>query len=306
MSAWLDCIPCLVQHGLKAARLATGDPKVHETVLREALCHAGGARFDRPPVLWRWIYRRVRELSGQDDPYLAIKAESTRQALRLYPAYRQRVLAAPHPLAHAVKLAIAANIIDYGANRDFRHDDIPGALEQSLTAPLTGDLDALLAALGRAPRVLYLADNAGELVFDRLLIELLPHLAVTVAVKGGPGLNDALRLDAQASGLDGRCETIDTGTDGTGVILGDCCPEFRRRFAEADLVIAKGQANYETLADCEREVYFLLKVKCPIVGKNIGHDLGDLVVHRHVPAHQPAQLAAPSVCEDSKPVTLTQ
>ncbi len=291
MKTWLDCVPCLFNQALKVARLATLDEKVHEAILRDVLKHAAQKDFDRPPILWQWIYRQVCQHTGSIDPYLQIKQESNRLALQVYPAWKQRLLAAENPLGEAVKLAIAANIIDCGANKNLKIEDIPALLEESFASPLVGDLSDLLASVGQAPSILYLADNAGELVFDRLLIELLPQKNLTVAVKGGPALNDALMEDARAVGLCDIREVIDTGIDGTGIILESCSPEFRRRFERAELVIAKGQANYETLDGCGREMFFLLKVKCPVVGRNIGYETGSLVVHHQLPATGPANPA---------------
>lgn len=280
MRTALDCVPCLMQQSLKVARLATTDATVHEAILRETLIHASGLDLARPPLLGQWIYRQVRQRTGQTDPYLTVKQESNRLALELYPEWKRRVLATENPLAAAVRLSIAANIIDFGINGNLKPEDIPAALEKSFTARLEGDVDGFLGAVTRARDILYLADNAGELVFDRLFIELLARQKITVAVKGGPAINDALMPDAEAAGLPGLVEVIDNGTDGAGTLLDACSEDFQRRFKSADLVIAKGQANYETLDDCDREVFFLLKIKCPLVGQHIGHEVGSLVLHR--------------------------
>ena len=140
-------------------------------------------------------------------------------------------------------------------------------------------LERLRRRVQETKSILYLADNAGEIVFDRLLIEQLPRDRVTVAVKGGPVINDATREDAEAAGLIDLVEVIDNGSDAPGTILEQCSPSFQRRFAEADLVIAKGQGNYETLNDVPREVFFLLKVKCPVIARDIACDLGHIAVH---------------------------
>ena len=284
MNTSLDCIPCLVRQALKVARMATSDEKVHETILRETLRHASQLDLTRPPMLGQWIYRQVRRQTGQADPYLAVKQESNRLALALYPTWKQRVLASENLLLAAVRLAIAANIIDFGINGDLKPEDIPSALEKSFASRLEGDADEFLGAVAKAKDILYLADNAGELVFDRLLIELLARKNITVAVKGGPAINDALRADAEVAGLPGLVEVIDNGTDGAGTLLETCGVEFRRRFERADLIIAKGQANYETLDDGPRAIFFLLKIKCPLVGRHIGREVGSLVVHRNHPA----------------------
>lgn len=280
MRTSLDCIPCLVQQSLKVARLATTDVTVHEAILRETLIHASGLDLAQPPLLGQWIYRQVRQRTGQIDPYLTVKQESNRLALELYPEWKRRVLATENPLAAAVRLSIAANIIDFGINGNLNPEDIPAVVEKSFAAKLEGDVDGFLSAVTRGRDILYLADNAGELVFDRLFIELLARQNITVAVKGGPAINDALMPDAEAAGLPGLVEVIDNGTDGAGTLLDTCSMDFQQRFKRADLVIAKGQANYETLDDCGREVFFLLKIKCPLVGQHIGREVGSLVIQR--------------------------
>jgi len=283
MKSALDCIPCFVGQGLNAARLATSDQRVHERVLREVLQRASQADLARPPALFgRWIHRLVRELTGQPDPYLAIKQQSNRLALELLPGWRERLQTAEDPRQAAVKLALAANVIDFGIKGDLTAEQIPTALESSFAAPLMGDVDGFFAAAERATDILFLADNAGELVFDRLLLELLPRQKTTVVVKGGPAINDALLADAQVAGLEGLVALMDTGSDGAGIVLDDCSAEFQRRFTHADLIIAKGQANFGSLDGCGQNIFFLFKVKCPVVARHIGQAVGSLVLHRNV------------------------
>jgi len=283
MKSALDCIPCFVAQALNVARLTANDPQVHERILREALRRASEADMAQSPALFgRGIHRWVRELTGQEDPYLAIKQESNRLALALLPSWRERLQAAENPRLAAVKLAVAANVIDFGIKGDLTAEQIPAALESSFAAPLMGNVGGFFAAAERATDILFLADNAGELVFDRLLIELLPRQKITVVVKGGPAINDALRADATAAGLDGLVAVADTGCDGAGIELEACSPEFQRRFARADLIIAKGQANFESLDGCGQNIFFLFKVKCAVVARHIGHFVGSLVLHRNV------------------------
>jgi len=284
MKTALDCIPCFVAQGLNVARLATEDPQVHERILREVLRRASQADLVEAPARFgQGIHRLVRQLTGQADPYLAVKQASNRLALALLPAWRERLKAAENPRHAAVKLAIAANVIDFGIKGDLTAEQIPAALESSFAAPLLGDVDGLFAAAECASDILFLADNAGELVFDRLLLELLPRQKLTVVVKGGPAINDALLADAQAAGVEGLVAVMDTGSDGAGIVLEDCSPEFQQRFTRADLIVAKGQANFESLDGCGQNIFFLFKVKCPVVARHIGHAVGSLVLHRHVP-----------------------
>jgi hypothetical protein len=283
MKCTLDCLPCFVSQGLSVARMATSDPRVQEQIVRETLCRASQADLTQSPPLFGGSLRQwVRELTGQADPYLAVKQESNRLALALLPAWRERLRTAANPRLTAVKMAIAGNVIDYGMNGDLTAETIPAELESSFAGPFHGDVAEFFAAAERATEILFLADNAGELVFDRLLLELLPREKITVVVKGGPAINDALRADATVAGLDGWVAVTDTGDDGAGVELAACSPEFRRRFARADLIIAKGQANFESLDGSGQNIFFLFKVKCAVVGQYIGQAVGTLVLHRNV------------------------
>jgi uncharacterized protein with ATP-grasp and redox domains len=123
-----------------------------------------------------------------------------------------------------------------------------------------------------------LTDNAGEIVFDRFLIEQLPFDRVTVVVRGFPVINDATIADAETAGLTDIVEVMTNGSDAPGTILDDCSEEFRTRFAEADLIIAKGQGNYETLRECLRPIFFLLRVKCPLVANDLDCPVGSMVL----------------------------
>jgi hypothetical protein len=284
MKCTLDCLPCFVSEGLNVARMATSDPRIQERIVRETLCRASQADLTQSPTLFGGSLRQwVREITGQADPYLAVKQESNRLALALLPAWRERLRTAANPRLTAVKMAIAGNVIDYGMNGDLTAETIPAELESSLTGLFHGDVAEFFATAERATEILFLADNAGELVFDRLLLELLPREKITVVVKGGPAINDALRADATVAGLDGWVTVMDTGSDGAGVELAACSPEFRRRFARADLIIAKGQANFESLDGCGQNIFFLFKVKCTVVGQHIGQAVGTSVLHRNVP-----------------------
>jgi uncharacterized protein with ATP-grasp and redox domains len=178
----------------------------------------------------------------------------------------------------AVRLAIAGNVIDLGVKSHLDEAQIRAAIEDCLTDPLEGDIDRFAQAVAGATRILYLTDNAGEIVLDRLLIERLPRDKVTVAVKGAPVINDATRADAEIAGITSLVNVIDNGSDAPGTILEDCNGVFRRHFAQADLIIAKGQGNYETLREASAPLYFLLRVKCPVLARDLGCPVGRLVL----------------------------
>jgi uncharacterized protein with ATP-grasp and redox domains len=195
-------------------------------------------------------------------------------ALEIYPELEARVSAAADPFAMAVRMAIAGNIIDLGVNGELTEDEACGAIDGVLCEPFVGDIAALGEAAGKAGTILYLADNAGEVVFDRLLIQRLGGARTTLAVRGHAVINDATVADAGAARLHEICEVIDNGSDAPGTLLEGCSDMFRRRFEAADLIIAKGQGNYETLSDVRANIFFLFKVKCPVIADHVGHPVG--------------------------------
>jgi uncharacterized protein with ATP-grasp and redox domains len=282
MRIFLDCIPCFVRQALDSARLATDDEKIQEKVVREVLRLAGDLDMSQsPPAIGQQIHRLIRNLVDQDDPYYGIKRRFNNLALKLYPELRKQILSSNNRLETAIRLAIAGNIIDFGVNGSVSESDLNKAISESLTADFNSlQLQPFQGAIEQAEEILYLADNAGEIVFDRLLIEQLPHEKVTVVVKGMPVINDATMEDAVVAGLPRIVEVIDNGSDGPGTILESCSPAFYRRFSTADLAIAKGQGNYETLSGVDKNVFFILKAKCPVIAKDLGCEVGEMILRR--------------------------
>ena len=281
MKTHLACIPCLARQALDAVTEAVPDPARREPLLRRLLREiADGDWAGSPPALAQRLQRAIREALGDADPYRAIKDRMNEMAVRLVPALRARIAAHPDPREAAVRVAIGGNLLDVGAKTQIAAEDLPAHLEAIWDQPLRGDVAGIFAAAERAQSILYLDDNGGEIVFDRLLIEHLPAGKVAVAVRGAPVLNDATRADAETAGIPAVAPVIDNGSDAPGTILDDCSAEFRARYAAADLVIAKGQGNYETLAEEDKNLYFLFTVKCPLVAARVGEPVGRLVARR--------------------------
>ncbi len=275
MQTSIDCIACFVRQALDAARFFSEDSVVHERIVREVLESTARMEWNEPPpVVGQRIHRRLRELTGHADPYRAVKERHNRMALALLPELAARIDHAEDPFALAVHLAITGNIIDLGVNGQLTEAHVHESIETALARPLVGDLEGLRSAVTEASNILYLADNAGEIVFDRLLVEQLDPSRVTVAVRGQAVLNDATRREAESAGMTDLVEVIDNGTDAPGTILGDCSEAFRARFEQADLVIAKGQGNYETLSKARKAIYFLFMVKCPVIAADADHPVG--------------------------------
>ena len=283
MRIYLDCIACFVRQGLDAARLSTDDEQVHEKIVRQILRLA--AKLDmsqNPPEMGQQIHRLIREMVGKDDPYHKIKNHFNNLALKLYPELRKQIVSSNNRLETAIRLAIAGNIIDFGVNSSVNESDINKAISESLAADFDSrQIQPFQDAIEQAEEILYLADNAGEIIFDRLLIEQLPYEKVTVIVKGMPVINDATMEDAVVAGLPRIVEVIDNGSDGPGTTLESCSQTFRNRFAKADFVIAKGQGNYETLSDMDKNIFFILKAKCPVIARDIGCEVGEMILRRN-------------------------
>lgn len=277
----VECLPCLVRQAIDTAKCVGMPPSGQQTLVQEVLHLLSTVDLRQPaPLVGQRIQRLIREMVQQDDPYRAIKAESNALALERLPRLRETVHAADDPMAMAIRVAIAGNIIDYGAKRDVDAAGIEAALSRALAMPLDGaDLAVFRQAVADADSILYLADNAGEIVFDRVLIECLPREKVTLVVRGAPVINDATRVDAAAAGLDTLVEVIDNGSDIPGTVVEQCNMLFQSRFATADVVIAKGQGNYETLADARRPIFYLFVAKCPIVADQVGCAVDTPIFH---------------------------
>jgi len=280
MRTYFDCVPCFVRQVLDSVRMVTDDERLHEKVLREALQMASEMDLSwNPPAMAQKIHRFIREITGIDDPYLEVKNRFNTLALQLYPELKKRVEASIDPVETAVRLAIAGNIIDFGVNSDVEPGQVEQTIIESLTDTLdTGSLEVFKNVISQAHDILYLGDNAGEIVFDRLLIEQLPCEKITFVVKGGPILNDAVIEDARNTGLMEIVDVIDNGSDAPGTILDDCSEMFRRRFEQSDMIIAKGQGNYETLSDVEKKIFFLIRPKCNVLARQLGCEIGSLVL----------------------------
>lgn len=282
MKTYLDCYPCFLRQALEAARMNGANEAEQRVVLGQVMQILETVDLAAtPPEIAYQVHGVVRGVLQVGDPYRALKTESTHRALALYEHLKTLVKSATDPLEVAVRLAIVGNLIDYGppgAPADAAA--LQAAVATALQRPLAiNHLEAFRNRLADAEQILYLADNAGETVFDRVLIETLAR-TTTYVVKGAPVLNDALLEDALAAGLDGVARIINNGSDAPGTILNQCSAALRAEFDAASLILAKGQANYETLSDCGREIFFLLQVKCPVIAQHVGVPVGSMVIQQ--------------------------
>jgi hypothetical protein len=220
------------------------------------------------------------KLLGAQDAFAEDKKRDNDLIKGLLPDLRRQVAESSEPVALAARFAIAGNIIDLGLVSGV---DAKAEIERALERRLAiDDSTAFHEAVRSAKSVFYVLDNAGEVVLDRLLIEQFKRKQVTCLVRSGPILNDVTTEDALDVGLGSLCEIRDPGRPMLGLVLNLADPDIQERFEKADLVIAKGQANLETLFDVDREVFFFLRAKCPVVAKALGVLEGDAVLMRYV------------------------
>jgi uncharacterized protein with ATP-grasp and redox domains len=248
------------------------DEDAQKRAVVEAMRVLAGLDYGAPPaVIATRAIRASEDLYEGADPFARIKWDTTVEALAMYEHIKPEIMSRMSDMAPAecirycAKLAAAGNIIDFGVSSEF---DLEAALAETLESDLAVDhSERLHEALTSASDLLLVSDNAGEIVFDRFLMDEAVRLGkeVYVSVKSGGILNDATVEDAMRAGIRRPIRIIATGSDSLGLILEECSEEFRDLYARAGVVISKGQANYETLDDAAREVFFILRAKCPIV-----------------------------------------
>lgn len=281
LRACAECIPCFMRQAGESLALTGLPAERREGLLREiAALAAAGSQGASPPRVSQRIQRLIRKRTGCADPYRRMKADLNRAAASLLPELRRRAPEGMTAQEAVVRLAIGGNILDAGAKSGLQLAQALQALTGTFTQTLTGDWVGLFARAAQARRILFLADNAGEIVFDRPLIEMLDARKVTVAVRGRPVLNDATLEDAAAAGIGDITAVMGNGSDAPGTVLEDCSRAFRAAFQASDLVVAKGQGNYETLSGANQPMAFLLYVKCPVIAAHTGAAAGTLLV-RH-------------------------
>jgi uncharacterized protein with ATP-grasp and redox domains len=278
----LDCIPCFQRQALQAVRFISDDEELHEKVLREVTKTLLKSNWDAtPPELAYEVHRIVKSLTHEKDPYREVKKDSNDLVLKMYPALKAKVEASRDPLRTAVRLAIAGNIIDFGPLQGFNLEEtVKEVLKKQFAID---DYEKLKEKLKVAETLLFFTDNAGEISFDKLLVETFLETRslekIRFVVKGGPIINDATLEDAKYVGLcnlpNAEFLTMGNGEAGTG-------PErssqtVKRWIKNHDLVISKGQGNYEGLSE-HNGLFFLLMAKCPVIASDLNVEVGDIIL----------------------------
>jgi len=261
--------------------MITTDEKAVAAAMKKVM--AAMANFDlslTPPEAGQLIHRIIREEMKERDPYSKLKERSTKRALELAGRIKKTITGSKDPFETAVRFSIAGNIMDFGMRSEWDEKHIMASFEKAEREAIDSKaVEKLYLDIKNAKTVLVLGDNAGETVFDRLLIETFPGNAdVFYAAKGSAVINDATADDAKQAGIDKVAKILSNGVDSSGTLLNKCSEEFMTVFNRADVVIAKGQGNFETLNEAPRRIYFLLQVKCAVIADFYGFSHGEWLV----------------------------
>jgi uncharacterized protein with ATP-grasp and redox domains len=268
MQMSLDCIPCIVNSFLRLFKNGFMPSSVQATAMRQLLSYLSTADYQSPPpVLGQGMHRMIRNILGDPDPYKKVKDQYNQMMLKRYAEFSKMVSDAEDAFDKAMRLAIAGNAIDFGPQHLM---DVRETIQRVLKADLAIDhSERLRDELAKAERVLYIGDNCGEIVLDRLFLETIGHPGMTFCVRGAPVINDATLQDAEAVGIDKYARIISTGDDAPGVVWDSSSDTFKSCFRNADVIIAKGQGNLEGLLGMDANIYFMLVTKCEPVARKI-------------------------------------
>jgi len=283
MKSELECLVCMMNQAMRTARIATDDPAKQEQIMKqvgEQIRHIDLSLS--PAINSQQVYRLVSELTGNEDPYADIKQQTNLEALKYIPQLREMVNASPNPLYTALQVSVAGNSIDFGIGQSF---DLKEIIDGIINTPFAVDhFEMFMLELNYARSLLFLGDNSGEIIFDRLLVEELLKIGVqvTYCVKSGPVINDATMADAVMAGLTEIVPVIETGSNAIGVDFTKSGESFQRALEQSNIMIGKGHGNFETCLGTAFNIYFLLKAKCPVVAEALGVKQGDIAFSRNI------------------------
>ncbi len=276
MKTYNECIPCIINQGLKIAKVHNLSSEKTEKMIKESMKHLVEQDYSKsPPQLAKKTYEIINRHLNNNDPYKEMKVFYNNEIMKISDNLKDIISRNNNNFLTAVKLVIAGNLIDFGAKHTFNKDSVLDFISKVESKKLVIDeSDELNNQLSNANQVLYIGDNCGEIVFDKIFIEYLqekyPEIDFHYGVRGKPVINDITIDDAIDVGIDKIAKVISNGDGAPGTVLEDVTDEFRNLFMKVDVVIAKGQGNYETLNKVNRENLFsLFMAKCNIVADDL-------------------------------------
>ena len=282
MKLFLDCIPCYIKQAINALGMLGVDEKEKEDVIKEILEVISNFKFYKKSyLLYADIQKIIKKIAPKNDPYKKIKENFNKMCLGISSDLIGMIKDSNKPFETSLRTALAGNIIDIMQGKELSEEVIRKAINKALNQNIDKNKIRLLREnISNSKKILYIGDNAGEIVFDKIFIQQFLDDKVTFVVRGGPTLNDVTLEDADAVGMTNHVKVITTGLDMPGVFLPMCSKEFLNEYKKSDLIIAKGQGNLEALIDEKKNIFFLLKIKCKVIAGVFNHryKVGDVVV----------------------------
>lgn len=280
-----ECGPCFLRQAREAMDLSTDDEELKMEIMEEIFKFlSDNFKLDtNSNSTGSLMHNLIKQKTGCMDPYRNEKIEGNEIALKYLPDVK-KILEEDDSLENHVKIAIIGNILDFGAFT--LDDDIEGVIKDALKKDLTvKDIEEFESSLRTNDKVLYLVDNTGEIVFDKLLLSKIREygLDITIAVKSEPILNDACMAEALDAGLDEYGEIVEIGCGTVGYVDSEISDEFREIFNDHKFIISKGMGNYEGLTEIDlsdKDIYFLLCAKCNTISRDIGVNLHDMLLFK--------------------------
>ena len=273
----IDCTQCFVeQAGKLFTKYGIQDNVADDIIIRFKLFIKKHKNVPAPEASC-FMHRLIKKATRKADPYKKEKKDYNDLLLNLEEDIRNVINKSDNPFRTALRYALAGNIIDFGPPKTF---DVFKALSEAATkVPAIDHSFELEDELKKASTVLYLGDNAGEIVLDKLFIETIGHRNLYFAVRGGNIINDITMEDAKKVGIPKVARVISNGYDAPSTLLNRCSSEFAQLFDRADVIVSKGQGNLEGLIDTkDKKIFFLLTVKCNVIAEMIGVHEKNIVV----------------------------
>jgi len=280
MKIQLECVPCTLNSYLRLAETGVIPESQKEKILCRMLNVFAAFDYNQsPPVLGCKMHALIRESINDPDSYHRIKEKYNQMMMDLYPEFERLVKGSEDPFDMAMRLSIAGNVIDFGSQHQL---DIMETINLVMDAKLAIDNSPQLrAALDQADSLLYIGDNCGEIVLDKLFLSLLDVPLKYFAVRESPIINDVTFEDAIVTGMDKVAKVITTGDNSPGAVWESTSEQFQTIFRNADVIISKGQGNLEGLLDVAHEsIYFLLVTKCDLIAKRVGAKKEEFIVKK--------------------------
>lgn len=268
------CLPCVVKQAIKVADITGLNTK--EELLREVFTYLSKMNFhETTPEIIGEIFDMIKRHTNNPDPYKETRNYYNTLFMKMQPEFERKIEQAENSFMLAIRYAIVGNIIDFNPIHNTLLENIYDCFEKMEQLELAiNDSHALMKDISNAGTLLYLGDNCGEICMDKILLKKIkeqnPNVKLFFGVRGKPVVNDSISEDAYSVGIDEYAEVVDNGDGSLGTVLNRTSPAFKEVYNNADIVIAKGQANYECLSEENKNIYFLLMTKCEVIAKDIG------------------------------------